>query len=253
MALFSIEGNIGAGKSTIIEHLKQYTKIIHGKDVIFIDEPVQEWGSITDKSGTTMLELFYKNPSKYAFSFQMMAYISRLHKIQTAMKKNPDAIFITERCLLSDYKIFAEMLYEKGHLLEEEFTIYKKWFDYFNTINIVGFIYIKCSPKTAFDRCMSRNRQGETIDFDYISACHDKHQEWLQEENDIPLLILNNDDLELDDAMFEIEDFIMDEVHELNHEVYQHPLHYLYNKEITITASVIMYMSLALCLVSVLL
>ena len=48
MALFSIEGNIGAGKSTIIEHLKKYTKFIRGKDVIFIDEPVQEWQQVTD-------------------------------------------------------------------------------------------------------------------------------------------------------------------------------------------------------------
>jgi deoxyadenosine/deoxycytidine kinase len=228
MALFSVEGNIGAGKSTIIEHLKKYTKFIRGKDVIFIDEPVQEWQTVTDKSGKTMLELFYTNPSKYAFSFQMMAYISRLAMIEQAMKKNPDAIFITERCLLSDYEIFAQMLYEQGNLLEEEFTIYKKWFDYFNTIEIAGFIYIKCDPKTAFDRCISRNRQGETINFDYIDACHNKHEKWLQHEES-PVLILNNETLEIDDAMFEIEDFIMDEM-EVRDEVYP-PIVHVYNKK----------------------
>jgi len=241
MALFSIEGNIGAGKSTIIEHLKKYTKFIRGKDVIFIDEPVQEWQQVTDKSGKTMLELFYTNPSKYAFSFQMMAYISRLAMIEQAMKKNPNAIFITERCLLSDYEIFAQMLYEQGTLLEEEFTIYKKWFDYFNTIEIAGFIYIKCDPKTAFDRCVSRNRPGETINFDYIDACHNKHEKWLQHEES-PVLILNNDHLEIDDAMFEIEDFIMDEI-EVLHDENQHPMYNLYNKQIMVTSiACVLYM-----------
>ena len=171
----------------------------------------------------------------------MMAYISRLAMIEQAMKKNPNAIFITERCLLSDYEIFAQMLYEQGTLLEEEFTIYKKWFDYFNTIEIAGFIYIKCDPKTAFDRCVSRNRQGETINFDYIDACHNKHEEWLQHEES-PVLILNNEQLEIDDAMFEIEDFIMDEI-EVLHDENQHPMYNLYNKQIMVTSiACVLYM-----------
>jgi len=211
--LFSIEGNIGAGKSTILNHLKEYTKCIEGKEVVFIPEPVCEWESIVNTSGQTMIEMFYTDPKKYAFAFQMMAYISRLHMIKTEMEKNPNAIFITERCLLSDYNIFAQMLFEKGHLSLEEFSIYKKWFDYFNTITITGFIYIKCNPKTAFDRCVSRNRKGENIDFDYIQDCHDKHESWLQEINlDTPILILDNDYINVDEAMFEIEDFIKDEI-----------------------------------------
>jgi deoxyadenosine/deoxycytidine kinase len=211
--LFSIEGNIGAGKSTIINHLKEFTTHINGTEVIYIPEPVDEWESIVSTSGQSMIELFYKDPAKYAFSFQMMAYISRLYMIQTEMEKNPNAIFITERCLLSDYHVFAQMLFESGHLSLEEFSIYKKWFHYFNTIHVTGFIYVKCSPKTAHDRCISRNRPGETISYDYIVDCDDKHTQWIQEVNlSTPVLILDNDFINIDEAMFEIEDFIKDEL-----------------------------------------
>ena len=51
---------------------------------IFLQEPIDDWESIKDKDGTTMLEKFYGNQDRYAFSFQMMAYISRLAKIKSS-------------------------------------------------------------------------------------------------------------------------------------------------------------------------
>ena len=89
--LFSIEGNIGAGKSTIIQHLKDHMQTVDGKDVVFIPEPVSEWETVVDITGQSMIELFYKDPSKHSFAFQMMAYISRLAIIQSTMEKNPNA------------------------------------------------------------------------------------------------------------------------------------------------------------------
>ena len=40
--IITIEGNIGSGKSTIINYLKT----INNKDIVFIDEPVNEWLNI---------------------------------------------------------------------------------------------------------------------------------------------------------------------------------------------------------------
>ena len=71
--IISIEGNIGSGKSTLLEQLR--TKYKNNKQIVFINEPVDEWDTIKDEDGQTILSKFYKNQSKYAFSFQMMAYI----------------------------------------------------------------------------------------------------------------------------------------------------------------------------------
>jgi deoxycitidine kinase/deoxyguanosine kinase len=74
--IVSIEGNIGSGKSTFVNKLKLYFH--HNTKIIFLQEPVEEWAEIKDKKGTTMLQKFYAEKEKYSFSFQMMAYISRL-------------------------------------------------------------------------------------------------------------------------------------------------------------------------------
>merc|ERR1711898_84840 len=98
MTLISIEGNIGSGKSTILKLLKQKSD----KSIIFIDEPVSEWQTIKDSSGKNILELFYANKQRYSFTFQILAYITRLRKILDVIKNNQDKIIIMERSIYTD-------------------------------------------------------------------------------------------------------------------------------------------------------
>jgi deoxyadenosine/deoxycytidine kinase len=95
--IISIEGNIGSGKSTLLNHLKEALK--DRDDVIFLKEPVDEWESIKDKEGKTMLQKFYADQARYSFAFQMMAYISRLALLKAAVQEHPNATFITERSI----------------------------------------------------------------------------------------------------------------------------------------------------------
>ncbi len=217
MPIISVEGNIGSGKSTIINELKKnYTKI-DGVNIVYVEEPVSQWEQIKNKEGKNMIELFYSDPVKYSFSFQMMAYISRLILLKEAIKHNPNSVIITERCLLTDYHIFASMLYEQGKLSEEEYTIYKKWFHYFqNEVVMSAVIYIQCDPEISHSRCVSRCRQGEqSISLDYLTECHNKHETWMKNEQ-VSTLIINNEetsDEHLEDLIFEIYDFISDELY----------------------------------------
>ena len=89
--IISIDGNIGSGKSTLMEELKAHYS--SNKNVVFLKEPVDEWETITDENGSTILEKFYENPTKYGFSFQIMAYISRLNIIKQEFKKKPRCYF----------------------------------------------------------------------------------------------------------------------------------------------------------------
>ena len=104
--IISIDGNIGSGKSTIVQKLKEYFQK-QNKNIIFLQEPINEWDKIKDKNGITILEKFYQNQEKYSFAFQMMAYISRLSLLKKTIEENSDAIIITERCLNTDSYVFA--------------------------------------------------------------------------------------------------------------------------------------------------
>ena len=177
--IISVEGNIGSGKSTILKALRAYPDI-QGIPVVYLDEPVSQWEQIKSNDGKNMIELFYANPSKYAFAFQMMAYISRLTLFKEAIREHPKCILITERCLLTDYHIFASMLHEQGNMLDEEYAIYKQWFHVFQQdIPITAIVYIRCDPAISFERCKKRGRVGEEIPLEYLTKCHDKHEAWM--------------------------------------------------------------------------
>ena len=188
MHIFTIEGNIGAGKSTILQHLRGI-KTVGNRPLVFLPEPVHVWETITDENGRNILQLFYSDQAKYSFAFQMTALISRYCLLEDAVAANPGAVLVTERCLYTDYHVFASLLHDTGHLSEVEYAIYKKWFSRFNKYALAGIIYLDCTPEIAKKRCEHRNREGEVIELDYLQLCKAKH-EWI-EDDDTPLLRLD--------------------------------------------------------------
>lgn len=181
--IISIDGNIGSGKSTFIENLKNfYSHKPNCKNLFisFLPEPVDQWNTITDLEGKTILQCYYSNPDKYAFAFQMMAYISRLSSLKSELKKEIDFIF-TERCIFTDYNVFCKMLYDDKKINEIEYKIYCKWFNEFiEDFPNVEYVYIKTNPEIALNRVKSRNRKGEDIPLEYLERCHSYHEKWLQ-------------------------------------------------------------------------
>ena len=179
--IFSIEGNIGSGKSTLVKELKKSVPNILDKKVVYVQEPVSEWSKIKDKKGETILEKFYANQHKYAFSFQMMAYISRLALLRNIVRENPDAIIITERSVFTDRQVFAKMLYDEGKIEEVDYQIYLKWFDEFiEEIPITGLIYVTTTPEKSKERVDLRARAGESIPLSYLQRCHNYHETWIK-------------------------------------------------------------------------
>lgn len=188
----SIEGNIGSGKSTLLANLKEALK--DNKKVVFLKEPVDEWETIQDANGCTMLQKFYGNQEKYSFSFQMMAYISRLATFKSAIKENPQAtIFITERSLDTDKHVFAQMLFDDKKIEDVNFQIYRKWFDTFaQEFPVAGLIYVNTLPEICHQRIVKRSREGEDcIPLEYLQNCGNYHDYMMSVMADSPKLELN--------------------------------------------------------------
>jgi len=197
--IFSVEGNIGSGKSTLVKLLKNsLSSIIKDKQFVFLQEPVDEWKNIKDNLGENIIEKFYKNQSKYSFSFQMMAYISRLTQLRKAIKDNPYAIIITERCLYTDRNVFAKMLFDDNKMEEVNYIIYNKWFhEFIKEIPLTGIIYLDTTPEKCSQRIKQRSRNGETIPLPYLTNCKKYHDNWIfqheQQVNNRNIQILNGD------------------------------------------------------------
>lgn len=193
IAIFvSIEGNIGSGKSTLLTNLKEYFK--NDLRVVFLKEPVDEWEKIRDSQGNTMLQKFYGNQSAYAFSFQMMAYISRLAEFKKAVKENPQAtIFITERSLDTDKYVFAQMLFHDNKIEDVNYQIYTRWFDVFaQEFPISNVVYVKTDPEICHERIFKRSRTGEDcIPIEYLTNCHEYHENMISKNIAAPCLTLD--------------------------------------------------------------
>ena len=71
--IISIEGNIGAGKSTFLKILK-----LNLEKIKIIEEPLIKWQNIEqDGINYNILDMYYKDPKRWAYTFQTYAFYSR--------------------------------------------------------------------------------------------------------------------------------------------------------------------------------
>jgi deoxyadenosine/deoxycytidine kinase len=182
--IITIDGNIGAGKSTFLNYLRQKFPKFN-----YIDEPVDIWTNLKNEQGETLLEVYYKDKKRWAFSFQNCVFLTRtINLINCINKWKTDKdyesnIFITERCVATDFNIFVKMLYDDGFIDKLEWSIYKQWYHYLILDNkIDGIIYIKCEPEKCKERIGKRGRTGEQIiTLEYLNKLHSYHEKWINE------------------------------------------------------------------------
>lgn len=181
--LIVIEGNIGAGKSTMLKLIEQEL------NACVIPEPTDKWQKM---SGTTnLLDLFYKDTPRWAYTFQSYAFLTRIHAIYDYIKLHPEkSLFILERSVYCDRYCFAKNCYESGFITDLEWQIYKDWFGWLTENQFTpkpnAFIYLRVTPEVAFERISKRKREEESgIPFDYLQALHKKHDDWLIERKDV--------------------------------------------------------------------
>jgi len=192
--LLSVEGNIGAGKTTILEQLQ--SRLANDKTVVFLREPVDIWEGIKDSGGESILAKFYRDPVKYAFPFQIMAYATRVASLRKIICENPECrMVVCERSLEADRNIFAKMLFDDGLIDEVGYQIYNRFYDTYKQtgdgqIGIVdefalsGIVYIDADPEVCSERISKRARNGEAgIALDYLKKCKAYHDTWLNSDN----------------------------------------------------------------------
>ncbi len=106
----AIEGNIGAGKTTLANQLAQ------DFDAILIEEQF---------SDNPFLPLFYKNPSQYALSLEL----SFLHERYAQMKEYINKKTAKNQLIVSDYSFIKTKLFACANLNKNEFDLFTKFYD----------------------------------------------------------------------------------------------------------------------------
>ncbi|MBA3954623.1 deoxynucleoside kinase [Candidatus Dependentiae bacterium] len=171
---FVIEGNIGAGKSTFLKIIHQYLTA----QIVY--EPHEKWQNV---GGENLLELFYADPKRWAYTFQTYAFITRIMAQQEAALKAHEPFQVLERSVYSDRYCFAYNCFEMGLITQLEWQLYQEWFSWLvdkYTAQPSGFIYLQTDPEVCFKRLQKRNRSEEqAVSLDYLTLLHAKHESWL--------------------------------------------------------------------------
>lgn len=179
--IITIEGNIGAGKSTLVDVLKD--RYADRTDVMFLQEPVDVWTKIS-QDGKNVLELFYGDQTKYSFAFQVLAYTTRLQMIEEAIQeagKKDIRVIVMERSLEADRNIFAKMLHDEGLMEECMYKIYLLMSNIgLEKYKADGVLWVNAGPGTCLERIRKRSREGEdAIMLGYLETCDTYHKDWL--------------------------------------------------------------------------
>jgi deoxyadenosine/deoxycytidine kinase len=191
-----LEGNIAAGKSTFLNIIKD--KLPEIETVL---EPTDKWQKL--EHGSNLLDLFYKDTPRWAYTFQSYAFISRIQTQRESILKHSDKkIQLLERSVYCDRYCFAKNCFESGLMSQLEWTIYKEWFSWLAenyTIQPNGFIYLQVQPQTCFERLHERCREEEAkIPLSYLESLHQKHENWLINKTNVKGIIKNIPVLVLD-------------------------------------------------------
>jgi deoxyadenosine/deoxycytidine kinase len=106
----SIEGNIGAGKTTVAHMLSRHynARLILEE---FADNP--------------FLASFYKNPQQYAFPLELFFMAERYKQLKELIHTTD----LFQNITISDYLFTKCLLFAKVNLPEEEFRLYQKFYD----------------------------------------------------------------------------------------------------------------------------
>lgn len=174
-----IEGNIGVGKSTIIEKLKQ-------EGYNCLSEPIDEWRNTCGN----ILEKMYREPKKYTFAFQLNAILSIIQQNYNKLE------IITERSIISAFHVFTKVSLEIGNITPTEYQILEKYFDYFfENINMpTAIIYLKLKPEQCMERIKHRKRPEEKeLSLKYIKILHSYYKKLFEDDKyrlNIPIFVL---------------------------------------------------------------
>lgn len=198
--IITIEGNIGAGKSTSIELIDMDT--YNGIDIIFISEPdytsciklPEEYRDLTNEKlpDTSILQYFYNDMRKYSFQFQVHAYCKRCdaiwRRIEELVNTDKEYIIITERSVISDKEIFTKNMIAEGIFPVEMIETYDMfWTQIAGKIAglIKGMVYLRASINTIMERIDKRQRIEESaIEKEYIEQLNQRHEKMIEKYKD---------------------------------------------------------------------
>ncbi|REH00320.1 2-amino-4-hydroxy-6-hydroxymethyldihydropteridine diphosphokinase [Flavobacterium aquicola] len=174
----AIEGNIGAGKSTLALKMAQD---FNAKTVLerFADNP--------------FLPKFYEDQSRYAFSLEMSFLADRYQQLSDDLSQ----FDLFKDFIIADYHIFKSLLFSKITLEADEFRLYRTLFDiiYKEMPKPDLYIYLYQNTDRLLQNIKNRGRSYEQhITAEYLDKINKGYLEYIKTQTDLNVLVVDVSD-----------------------------------------------------------
>jgi deoxyadenosine/deoxycytidine kinase len=183
-------GNIGSGKTTLVEKLTKH----------YGWEPLYE-----SVDNNPYLKDFYEDMTRWAFHLQIYFLNSRFNQIRKIRESKKT--IIQDRTIYEDANIFAANLHKSGHISDRD---YQSYLDIFNSMNNFVqppdlLIYLKADIPKLVQQIQKRGRDYEySIRLEYLKNLNEHYENWISHYQQGKLMII---DVNTMDFVERIEDF----------------------------------------------
>lgn len=163
----TVEGNIGAGKTTLTHLL---AKKLNARMILeeFADNP--------------FLPKFYENPEQYAFPLELFFMAERYKQLKDMVHTKD----LFQNITISDYLFTKCLLFAKVNLPEEEFRLYQKLFDIIHQQLVFPdiLIYLHAPVNKLQSNIKKRNREYEqNIADEYLFNIQETYTSYIKQHN----------------------------------------------------------------------
>jgi len=188
----AIAGNIGVGKSTLVEFLSR----TYGISPYY--EPSEDNPYLPD---------FYKDMKRWAFRSQLY-FLSNKFRIHQELDRMPGLV-VLDRTIFEDAEVFATALYEMKHIDKRDWETYRAFYQ--SILDAIQppdlMIYLRCSMRTLRKRIQIRGRAMEQdVPLAYLGRLQRLYDSWIEHYDLSEVLVLETDNL----------DYIHDLVHRID-------------------------------------
>ena len=175
----AIAGNIGAGKSTLVDFLCK----TYGVSPFF--EPNDENPYLAD---------FYQNMDAWAFHSQVF-FLAHKFRIHQELDRTP-GIVVQDRTIYEDAEIFCTNLYNNKNIAERDYQTYMELYRTMKTALQPPdlMIYLRCSVRAIRRRIRGRGRASEQdIPVTYLRNLNKLYEGWFERYDSSPKLVWDSE------------------------------------------------------------
>ncbi|MGB3801964.1 MAG: deoxynucleoside kinase [Lewinella sp.] len=184
-----IEGNIGAGKTTLARMLAER----------FNHRLVLE-----EFSDNPFLPLFYREPERYAFPVELF-FMAERHKQLQAELSNPE---LFSQGTVADYLFIKTMLFARNSLSDQEFRLFTRLFRALDVAfpkpDLIVYLHRPVAALQANIRRRGRSYEQDITD-EYLQSVQQVYLDYLRTVKETPVLLieLGEENFAADDVLFE--------------------------------------------------